>query len=400
MVDTAPMAAPTPGPIAVLVVAGGRGLRAGGGVPKQYRTLGGESILARSLRPFLDHPAVAEAVAVIHPDDRDLYRSAAPSHPKLRSPVFGGGERQESVRLGLEALAESAPELVLIHDAVRPFASAGLIDRVVGALADHAAVLPAVPVSDTLKRADDVDLVAATVPRDRMFAAQTPQGFRFAAALAAHRNAAGHGPFTDDSAIAEAAGVAVKIVPGDAANIKITTGDDIVRAEGLIRAQSETRVGTGYDVHALGPGDYVTLGGVRIAHDRSLIGHSDADVVLHALTDAVLGAAADSDIGDHFPPSDAALAGAASDRFLHFAVDRLTRRGGAIVHLDVMILAEAPKVGPHRDAMRHRIAEICGVAIDRVSIKATTNERLGFVGRGEGIAALATATVRLPFPSP
>jgi len=387
------MAASPSGPIAALVVAAGRGSRAGGEIPKQYRVLGGASILARSLRPFLDHPAVGSVTAVIHPDDRPLYDAAVERHPKLGPPVDGGPDRQASVRLGLEALAGAAPAGVLIHDAARPFVSRPVIDRVIAALAGNKAVLPALPVADTLKRADGNGSVTETISRDGVFAAQTPQGFDFEAILGAHREAAGG--HTDDSAIAESAGLVVKIVAGDPANVKMTTNEDMANAEQRLAA--DIRIGNGYDVHAFGAGDHVMLGGVRIAHDRALVGHSDADVVLHALTDAILGAIAAEDIGAHFPPSDPALSGAASVRFLAFAAGQVKARGGIIGNLDVTVIAERPKLGPHRDAMRERIAEICGIRADRVSVKATTNERLGFIGREEGIAALATATVRLPF---
>jgi 2-C-methyl-D-erythritol 4-phosphate cytidylyltransferase/2-C-methyl-D-erythritol 2,4-cyclodiphosphate synthase len=391
------MAPSPPGKVAALIVAGGRGHRAGGDVPKQYRKVDGASILARSIRPFLDHPKVASVTVVIHREDRALYDAAAPPDAKVSAPVLGGATRQESVRLGLEALAAQAPDAVLIHDAVRPFVDGALISRVVDALSEDAAVLPALPVPDTLKRIGGDRHVLRTLPRDGVFAAQTPQGFRFAAILDAHRKAATDGGFTDDSAIAEAAGIPVRIVAGDSGNAKLTTTEDIEDAERRLVSRTETRVGSGYDVHAFGGGDQVTLGGVRIPHDKALVGHSDADVVLHAVTDAILGAVADADIGQHFPPSDPSLRGASSDRFLSFAVEQLRARRGSVVHLDVTVIAEAPLIGPHRSAMRQRIAEICGIDIDRVSVKATTNERIGFVGRGEGIAALATATVRLPF---
>ena len=390
------MAVPKERPIAALVVAAGRGSRARGEIPKQYQSIGGTSILARSLRPFLDHPNVALVAAVIHPDDTPLYSEAAPRHPKLLPPINGGANRQASVRLGLFALAERPPAFVLIHDAARPFADSALVDRVIDALADHPAVLPAVAVPDTLKRADEGGTVLATLPREHVYAAQTPQGFRFDVILKAHRAAADGGGFTDDAAVAEAASIAVKIVAGDPANIKMTTAEDIAGAEMRMAVPNETRVGTGYDVHAFAPGDHVTLGGVRIPYERKLVGHSDADVVLHALTDAVLGAIGDGDIGDHFPPSDPALADAASDRFLSFSVERMRERGGTIVNLDVTVVAESPRIGPHRAAMRELIAAICGVDADRISVKATTNERLGFVGRAEGVAALAIAAVRLP----
>lgn len=391
----------SPQSAAVLIVAAGRGTRAGGGVPKQYQRLGDQLILSRTLSQFLDHPRIGAVAVVIHPADEALYRQAAGEHPKLRPVVHGGAERQDSVRNGLEALAPLAPDLVLIHDAVRPFVSPPLIDRVIEALAADPAVLPAVPVTDTLKRADAAGFVVETVPREPLRAAQTPQGFRFADILAAHRRAQhAAAPYTDDTAVAEAVGIAVRLVTGEPENIKLTTALDIAAAQRRLAAEaslaSETRVGTGYDVHAFGPGDGIMLGGIRIPHDRALIGHSDADVALHALTDAILGVIAEGDIGTHFPPSDPAWRGASSDRFLADACRRLRARGGEPVHLDLTIAGEAPRVGPYRDAMRSRIAGIVGVAADRVSVKATTNEGLGFVGRREGLAALATVTVRLP----
>lgn len=379
-----------------LIVAAGRGVRAGGDIPKQYRMVGGETVLSRCLRPFLAHSAVDSVAVVISIADRGLYDRWAPDHTKLSPPVSGGDTRQESVRLGLAALDATGNDLVLIHDAARPFVSEAVISRVIAALDEASAALPAMPVTDTLKRGDAKGRVAETVPRDGLFAAQTPQGFRYEAIADAHKQAAGSDrTFTDDAAIAEWAGFPVTLVAGESGNIKLTTSEDIAMADAGITG-FETRVGTGYDVHALGPGPGVTLGGVAMPFDRALVGHSDADVALHALTDAVLGAIGDGDIGSHFPPSDPQWRGASSDRFLAHAVALLAQRGGTLVHLDLTIIAEAPKVGPHRDAMRTRIAAICGIGADRVSVKATTNERMGFVGRGEGIAALATATVRLP----
>ena len=388
--------------IAVLVVAAGRGVRAGGEVPKQYRRIGGEPILARSLRLFLDHPAITHVAAVIHDDDRALYEEAVAGLAGLSPPVIGGATRQASVRAGLEALVPLAPDAVLIHDAVRPFATAALIARVIDALGDHGAVLAASPLADTLKRGDAEGFVSGTVPREGLFAAETPQGFRFAALLEAHRRAAiADIAVTDDAALAEWAALPVKIVAGSRGNLKLTSPEDIEMADARLagavtRGLGETRVGSGYDVHPFCAGESVMLCGIRIEHDRALAGHSDADVALHALTDAVLGALADGDIGSHFPPSDPRWRGASSDRFLAHAVQRVRERGGSIVNLDLAIIAEAPKIGPHRDAMRARIAAIAGISVSRVAVKATTNEGLGFVGRREGIAAIATAAIRLP----
>ena len=389
-----------------LIVAAGQGVRAGGGLPKQFRLVGGRSVVRSTLDLFLGHPAIDRVLAVIGTDDAAQYHSVAPQHEKLLQPVAGGETRQDSVRLGLEALAATAPDRVLIHDAVRPFASPELIDRVISGLAESDAILPAMPVADTLKAVDRNHMVTATVPRNGLEAAETPQGFRFDAILAAHRRAAEVGrQFTDDAAIAEWAGIPVHVVAGDPLNRKLTTSADIEAADRRLLAEAalatgDVRVATGYDVHAFGPGVEVMICGVAIPHSRGVIGHSDGDVALHALTDAILGTIAEGDIGDHFPPSDPQWKGAASDRFILFAVERVRARGGEIAHLDVAIIAEAPRIAVHRDSMRARVAEICGISMDRVAVKATTNEALGFIGRGEGIAAIATATIRLPFAAP
>lgn len=377
-----------------LIVAAGRGERAGGGLPKQYRPLAGVPVLRRALQPFLAHPRISGVRVVIADGHRDAYE-AATAGLGLPDPVPGGAERQESVRLGLEALTAEAPDTVLIHDAARPFVPAAVIDRVLDALAGSAAALPVLPVVDTLKRGVDGH-VEATVPRDGLWRAQTPQGFRFADILTAHRAAAGGPPATDDAALAERAGIPVALVDGAEEAGKLTTAEDFARAEERLAAALETRVGTGFDVHRIGPGDAMMLGGVAIPHDGALVGHSDADVALHALTDAILGALADGDIGAHFPPSDPRWRGASSDRFLADAVRRVRERGGRIRHLDLTIICERPKIGPHRDAIRARVAAICGVAVGRVSVKATTTERLGFTGRQEGVAAQAAATLALP----
>jgi 2-C-methyl-D-erythritol 4-phosphate cytidylyltransferase/2-C-methyl-D-erythritol 2,4-cyclodiphosphate synthase len=303
---------------------------------------------------------------------------------------------------GIRALASSGHTHILIQDGARPFTSRALIQRVAEALDVADAVVPVLPVASTIKRVEG-DTVAATVSRDRLFAAETPQGFRLSSILQAHEKAAAAGlAFTDDAAVAEWAGIAVHTVPGDPANVKLTTADEIAAADRRLTAEQalalgDVRVGVGYDVHPFGPGDAVMLGGVAVPHTRGFVGHSDADVILHALTDAVLGALGDGDIGKHFPPSDEKWKGASSDRFLADAVARVKARGGMLAHLDVTYLGEGPKVGPHREAIRARIAEIAGIALDRVGVKATTNEGLGFIGRGEGAAAYATATVRLPF---
>lgn len=388
---------------AALIVAAGRGMRAGGQIPKQYRTIGGVPVLRRSIEAFLSHPDVDWVQVVIAPDDSNYADVAPQNNGALLAPVKGGATRQESVRLGLRALAATAPDRVLIHDAARPFVPAAVIARVVAALDGAEAVIPALPVPATLKAVDAEGWITGTVPRAGLQAAETPQGFRFPLILEAHDKAAAIGDdFTDDAAVAEWAGIPVRTVAGDAANLKLTTSEDIAMADrrelaGAALALGDIRVGTGYDVHAFGPGGEVMLGGVAIPHTRGVVGHSDGDVGLHALTDAILGALAEGDIGFHFPNSDPEWKGAASERFLRFAAERVAARGGRIAHLDLAVITEGPRLSEHRDAMRHRIADICGITPDRVGVKATTNENLGFIGRGEGLAAYASATIRLPF---
>jgi 2-C-methyl-D-erythritol 4-phosphate cytidylyltransferase/2-C-methyl-D-erythritol 2,4-cyclodiphosphate synthase len=388
--------------VAVVVVAAGRGSRVGGDLPKQFRPIGGRPMIRQSLAVFLDHPSVGAVQPVIHPADAELFQASAAGLAVL-APVFGGATRQSSVRAGLEALAPRQPDTVLIHDAARPFASAALVSRAIAAAEQTGAAIPAIPVTDTVKSVDAQGLVDQTLDRSKLRLVQTPQSFAFPALLAAHRHAAAEGrdDFTDDAALAEWAGLKVSVFAGEPDNIKITEESDFARAEAMqFAGLGDVRTGTGIDVHAFAPGDHVTLGGIRIAHSQALTGHSDADVVLHALTDAVLGALADGDIGVHFPPSDPQWRGASSDRFLTFALDRLAKRGGRIGHIDINIVCEAPRIGPHRDAMRANIARLAGIDVNRVAIKATTSEKLGFTGRGEGIVAYATATIRLPWSSP
>lgn len=386
--------------IAAIIVAAGKGTRAGGEVPKQYRELGGEIILRRTMRAFLEHSEVDAVQTVISGTDEASYRAAAEGLSALE-PVEGGATRQASVKAGLEALDPHQPDYVLVHDAARPFVSQNVISRVIEALQESPAVLPAQPVTDTIKSVDG-GLVQGTLDRSVLRAAQTPQGFRFKEIREAHNRAASAGTqgFTDDCSIAEWAGLSVTIVDGEPGNIKITTNNDLEEAERAMAnygpALTDIRTGNGYDVHAFEPGDEIILCGVTVKHDKKLKGHSDADVGMHALTDAILGALAEGDIGKHFPPSDPQWKDAASDIFLKHAVSLVRERGGIVSHCDVTLVCEQPKIGPHAEAMRKRLGEIMGLSFARISVKATTSEKLGFTGRGEGIAALATATVRLP----
>jgi 2-C-methyl-D-erythritol 4-phosphate cytidylyltransferase/2-C-methyl-D-erythritol 2,4-cyclodiphosphate synthase len=385
--------------VAAVIVAAGRGLRAGGNLPKQYRELAGEPVIRSSLSLFAWHGQIGAVQAVIHPDDRGSYDAAAKGL-RLLPAVSGGASRQASVRAGLEALAARAPDIVLIHDAARPFCSTELVSRAIVACAETGAAIPALEVTDTIKRVDPDGHVAGTIDRAQLRAVQTPQAFKFAALLEAHRRAArdGRDDFTDDAALAEWAGIKVATFAGESSNVKLTTDEDFAKAESRrIANLADLRLGNGFDVHAFGDGDHVWLGGVKIPHDRGLTGHSDADVALHALVDAILGALADGDIGKHFSPNDPRWRGASSDQFLKFAVDRVNKRGGKVAHLDLTIVCEEPRIGPHRDAIRKKIAEIAEMSIDRVAVKATTSEQLGFTGRREGIVAMATATVRLPW---
>lgn len=411
-----------PNSAAALVVAAGRGTRlqqGSAGVPKQYKALAGRPVLTHTLTALGNHPDISVILTVIHPEDRTLYDQAigqlSPDvAQKLAVPVLGGATRQQSVLNGLEALVSNGAQFVLIHDAARPFLSQEVISRVLKGLGSGKdGVLAAVPVADTLKRQGADDRPLETVDRTDLFAAQTPQGFAYTRILAAHRKAgsAGRQDFTDDTSLAEWDGMIVSLSDGDPANFKITTAADMARAESMMEKSDtssgsaqrpaladlqDVRTGIGYDVHALEEGDAVILGGVSIPHTHKLKGHSDADVALHAITDATLGAIGDGDIGQHFPPSDPAWKGAASDQFQIDAVRRVEALGGRIAHIDLTIVCEAPKIGPHRETIRASIAAICNLPISRVSVKATTSERLGFTGRKEGIAAVASVTVRLP----
>jgi 2-C-methyl-D-erythritol 4-phosphate cytidylyltransferase / 2-C-methyl-D-erythritol 2,4-cyclodiphosphate synthase len=379
--------------IAALIVAAGRGERAGGGVSKQYRMLGGKPMLRRAVETFAEHPAIALTQVVIGAADHDNY-IAATSGLKLLPPVGGADTRQHSAQHGLTALSAHKPDFVLIHDAARPLASVALIDRVIAALNVGAdAAIPLLPVTDTLK--SDGDGAWQTISRAHLHRAQTPQGFKFAPFLKAHHAFASR-VATDDMALAEMAGLKIVAVPGEETNMKITAPEDFALAERLLGNGGEFRTGMGFDAHRFTAGDHVWLCGVKIPHDHGLEGHSDADAGLHALTDAILGALGAGDIGQHFAPTDARWKGASSDRFLEHAVRLVRETGGAVVHCDVTLICERPKITPHREAMLARIGEILGIDVSRVSVKATTTEGMGFTGRREGIAAQAVATLRLP----
>jgi 2-C-methyl-D-erythritol 4-phosphate cytidylyltransferase/2-C-methyl-D-erythritol 2,4-cyclodiphosphate synthase len=390
--------------VGLLVVAAGRGVRLGADRPKQYLNCDGRPLIVHTLEALAAGFPFSAVTVVIRAEDRALYDEAmahleAGAAAALGPPAIGGSTRQQSVLAGLEALAAAAPEIVLVHDAVRPFPSPALIARAVEAAERHGAAAPGTPMSDTVKQVDAEGRVLSTPPRAALRAVQTPQAFRFPLILEAHRRAAAAkvGDLTDDVAVAEWAGSPAYVFEGDGANLKVTTMQDLEAAEARLAGGSgETRVGQGFDVHAFAPGDGVWLCGVLIPHSASLSGHSDADVGLHALADAIYGALAEGDIGQHFPPSDPKWKGAASKIFLAHAAERVRARGGRIVHLDATLICEKPKIGPHREAMRARVAAIAGIDIGRVAVKATTTERLGFTGRSEGIACLATATVRLP----
>jgi 2-C-methyl-D-erythritol 4-phosphate cytidylyltransferase/2-C-methyl-D-erythritol 2,4-cyclodiphosphate synthase len=390
--------------VGLLVVAGGKGVRLGADRPKQYLACAGRPLIVHTLEALAASFPFSAVTVVIGAEDRALYDEAvaqltARAAAALGAPAVGGATRQQSVLSGLEALAAAELDIVLIHDAARPFPSVDLVGRAIEAAERHGAGAPGTAMSDTVKQVDGDGRVLATPSRSALRAVQTPQAFRFPLILAAHRRAAaaGVGDLTDDVAVAEWAGAPAYVFEGDPANVKVTTMQDLEAAEARLTANSgETRVGQGFDVHAFAPGDHLWLCGVRIAHSAALSGHSDADVGLHALADALYGALAEGDIGQHFPPSDPEWKGTASKIFLAHAAERVRARRGVIVHLDVTLICESPKIGPHREAMRSRVAEIADLDIGRVAVKATTSERLGFTGRGEGIACLATATVRLP----
>jgi 2-C-methyl-D-erythritol 4-phosphate cytidylyltransferase/2-C-methyl-D-erythritol 2,4-cyclodiphosphate synthase len=382
----------TRGKTVALLVAAGSGSRVGGDLPKQYRKIAGKALLAHAV-DALRHPLIDEIRVVIGAGQEELYADTIGDRA-LGAPIKGGAERQDSVRKGLEAIAaDGGADAVLIHDAARPFLSAEVIERLVAALDTAGGAVPALPVVDTLAHAGGQ--LGDVVPREGLVRVQTPQAFRFDVILAAHRAWTG-APATDDAQVARASGAGVVIIQGDRMLEKLTYEADFAAAEERLRGRLVSRTGMGFDVHAFEPGNGVWMSGILIPHDRALKGHSDADVVLHAVTDAILGALGEGDIGQHFPPSDPKWRGAPSSLFIEHARGLVDARGGRIDHVDATVICEAPKVGPHRDAMRTRLAALLRLPLSRVSIKATTTERLGFTGRGEGIAAQAIATLSLP----
>jgi 2-C-methyl-D-erythritol 4-phosphate cytidylyltransferase/2-C-methyl-D-erythritol 2,4-cyclodiphosphate synthase len=376
--------------VTALIVAAGKGERAGGGVPKQYRPLGGKPVLRWAVEALAGHPAVRSTRIVIGQGQEELAKASLDGLD-VGELIHGGDERADSVRAGLAAVAGDA---VLVHDAARPFCPSAVIDRLLASLEFHEGAAPVLPVGDTLARV--VGSLEAPVDRNGLVRVQTPQAFRLADLKAAYERWSGASP-TDETTVVRAAGMKVAAVEGDPALEKLTLPADFERAEQWLAGRLSPRTGMGFDVHAFAGDGPVILGGVEVPHSRGLAGHSDADVVLHAITDALLGAAGLGDIGEHFPPSDPRWKGADSSLFLAHAVELLRGRGAIIDHVDCTIIAEAPKVGPHREAMRARIAAITGLRTDEVSIKATTTEGLGFTGRREGIAAQAVASIRMGF---
>lgn len=386
----------------VVIVAAGRGSRVSvspDDIPKQYQDLNGKSVLQRTINQFLDHFDITHIQVVIHPDDITLYKNTTLPDDKLLEPVFGGATRQQSSAEGVFALSKYSPDTVLIHDAARPFVSYDIISNTLTAISANKCALPATKIADTIKRANEKSIVQETVSRDGLFLAQTPQGFIYSQINSAHMKAREEGisDFTDDAALAEWAGMDVVLVESETSNTKITTMADLNIAKKILKMTDENnipdlRVGNGYDVHRLIDGDGVILCGVKIPSDKKLDGHSDADVAMHALTDALLGTIGAGDIGSHFPPSDPQWKGVSSDQFLIHACKLVRSKNATITHVDITIICEFPKIGPHRETMRKSIAEICNLPVERVSIKASTNEEIGSIGRGEGIASIATAT--------
>jgi 2-C-methyl-D-erythritol 4-phosphate cytidylyltransferase / 2-C-methyl-D-erythritol 2,4-cyclodiphosphate synthase len=375
---------------AAIIVAAGRGSRAGGDIPKQYQLLAGQTVLSRTINAFVASPAISEIILVINPEDMTHLDATVtlPSRPLVRL-VNGGETRDASVQAGLEAVSATCDK-VLIHDGARPLVSEGIINRVLDALETSDGAAPALAVTDALWRAD-AERITKTEPRDGLYRAQTPQGFQLSAIRAAHSEHKGGA--ADDVEVALAYGLDVALVEGDEENLKLTHSDDFKRAEKILGTKMDIRVGNGFDVHRFGPGDHVVLCGVSVPHERGLQGHSDADVGMHAVTDAIYGALAEGDIGQHFPPSDPQWKGAASDIFLRHAVDRAKEHGFEISNTDCTLICEYPKIGPHTVAMRETMARIMGLEVGRISVKATTSERLGFTGRKEGIASMASVTL-------
>lgn len=389
------------GKISALIVAGGVGERMGGRVPKQYWNLGGQAVIARTIRAFASSAHIDDVWVVIHPDHHQLYDDNC-ANLSIAGVVQGGTTRQASVHAGLAAMKDSAPDYVLVHDAVRPFVSDALIERVIARMAKDVCVVPVIPITDTLKEISGEE-VRRTVPRDDLAAVQTPQGFSYPQILKAHELYHDES-FTDDAALIEVLGGKVLRVDGDLRNMKLTSAHDWVQARLQVDMSMETRVGSGYDVHRLVAFDgelpagerRIRLGGVDIPHHLRLEGHSDADVILHAVVDALLGAMGKGDIGQHFPPSDARLKGMDSAFFVEETYKMLEQLGGRIVHLDITLICEAPRISLHREAIVTKISRLLNTQQNRVNLKATTTEKLGFTGRGEGIAAEAVATILLP----
>jgi 2-C-methyl-D-erythritol 4-phosphate cytidylyltransferase/2-C-methyl-D-erythritol 2,4-cyclodiphosphate synthase len=375
--------------IAAILVAAGTGSRFGAELPKQFLPLAGKPVIRHAAEALLAHAALLQPVG-----DAELIGKTLAGLPHLPA-VPGGAERQDSVRAGLEALAAHNPDIVLVHDAARPNIAAGVTESVLAALATHEGAIPAVPVSDTLKRGES-GMIVATIPRAGLFRAQTPQGFRFQTLLRLHRAAAGMAVATDDAALLEAAGLPVALTPGAEQNIKLTLPEDYVRLQNIFETRLIPRIGTGFDVHAMESGRKMILCGITVPFEKGLAGHSDADVGIHALCDAIYGALAEGDIGRHFPPSEDTWKDADSARFLRHAAGRIEARGGVLSNADITLICERPKITPHAAAMRARLAELLKVSIDRISVKATTTEQLGFAGRGEGIAAQASVVVLIP----
>ncbi len=376
--------------IAAIIVAAGKGERAGTSLPKQFMPLGGRTVLFHSAKALTSHRRIDRTVVVVAEGQHDLAMEAL-AGTLVDAIITGGAERQDSVAAGLDAIDDA--DAVLIHDAARPILPAEIIDRLIDALDQSDGAIPALPVADTLARADGT--LGDVIDRNGLFRIQTPQAFQASALKTAHAKWPG-GTATDDAQMVRAAGYQVTVVKGDPLLEKITQPADFAEAERRLAQRLVSRTGMGYDVHRLVANEQLWLGGVQIEHSHGLSGHSDADVALHALTDAVLGALGDGDIGTHFPPSDPQWRGAASHRFVEHAAHLIRQAGGVIDHVDVTIICEAPKIGPHRDAMRASISQMLGISVGKVSLKATTTERLGFTGRGEGIAAQAVATIRLP----